>query len=49
MAGQDEQLTLAVAAQEEALEAMEHDEGVPEQPPAPNNCRLALPNAIRCC
>lgn len=48
MAGQDEQLSLAVEAQEEALEAMAQDEGLPEAPSAPNNFRLALPNAIRC-
>ncbi|NDV90753.1 type II secretion system ATPase GspE [Alteromonas sp. 345S023] len=42
MAGQDEQLTLAVAAQEEALEAMEHDEGVPEQPPGPKQLSFSF-------
>ena len=42
MAGQDEQLSLAVEAQEEALEAMAQDEGLPEAPVGPKQLSFSF-------
>ncbi len=45
MAGQDEQITQALEAQEEALEAMGEDAGLPEEEAGPRQLSFSFAKA----